>query len=91
MLLRVSWIGGMDMRTPELKPCPFCGGEAHLERNQRAFIGGQTTRVAFVRCTACEARSGRFELRDYGCSNESAEARSAAVLAWNRRAADGNA
>ena len=69
--------------------CPFCGGEAHLERNQRAFIGGQTTRVAFVRCTACEARSGRFELRTYGCSNSSAEARSAAVSAWNRRVNDG--
>jgi len=42
----------------KLKPCPHCGGEAYLERAHRAFINAQTTRVAFVRCTVCNARSG---------------------------------
>ena len=47
-----------------LKPCPHCGGVAYLERAHRAFINAQTTRVAFVRCTECNARSGRYKLED---------------------------
>ena len=43
----------------ELKPCPFCGGKPYLETRHRAFINGETTRVAFVRCTECEARTQR--------------------------------
>lgn len=70
----------------ELKPCPFCGGEPYLERKHRAFIEGQTTRVALVRCTSCNARSGRFELRDYGCSSSCEQACYDAAVAWNRRA-----
>ena len=69
----------------ELKPCPHCGGKAYLERSHRAFINAQTTRVAFVRCTECSARSGRFLLRDYGHTSSSLEAEEAAVRAWNLR------
>ena len=69
----------------ELKPCPFCGGEAYLEENHRAFIGGKTSRVAFVRCKKCNARSGRFELVKYGHTQNSVEANQAAINAWNRR------
>lgn len=70
----------------ELKPCPFCGGPAVLERNHRAFIGGVTSRVAYVRCRRCNARSGRFELRDFGATSHSKEANAKAIEAWNRRA-----
>ena len=56
-----------------LKLCPHCGGEAYLERRHRSFIDGQTTRVAFVRCTVCNARSGRYKLEDYGSPNHSTE------------------
>lgn len=72
----------------ELKPCPFCGGAPQLEKKHRAFINAQSTRVALVRCRVCNARSGRFELRDYGCTNSSSEANAAAAAAWNRRASD---
>lgn len=68
-----------------LKPCPHCGGEAYLERKHRAFINAQTTRVAFVRCTECNARSGRYKLEDYGTRNASTEAERLAVESWNSR------
>lgn len=70
---------------PELLPCPFCGGGAFLEQSHRAFINGETTRVAFVRCKKCNARSGRFELRNYGRTSKSMEASKQAVEAWNKR------
>ena len=70
----------------DLKPCPHCGGEAYLERAHRAFINAQATRVAFVRCTVCNARSGRYKLEKDGVPDHPAEARRMAVEAWNRRA-----
>ena len=73
----------------KLKSCPFCGGEAYLETSHRAFIKARTTKVAFVRCTKCEARSGRVPLSDYGCTSISVEANKKAINAWNRRAGDG--
>ena len=72
-----------------IKPCPFCGGKPRLERSHRAFIGGETTRVAFVRCTVCEARSGRQKLSDFGHTSSSTEADQAVIAAWNRRAGEG--
>lgn len=71
-----------------LRECPFCGGAAYLEESHRAFIGGKTSRVAFVRCKKCNARSGRFELADYGHTKNSIAANEAAVNAWNRRCAE---
>lgn len=59
----------------ELKPCPFCGGEA---RQHAAFARGASDMVGvYVECDGCGA-----------CSNtswgEGAQERSAA--AWNSRA-----
>ena len=73
------------MAYPQILACPFCGGRGVLEKAHRAFIDGQTTRVAFVRCVVCHARSGRYKLSDYGCSATSSEANMAAINAWNRR------
>ena len=69
----------------DLKPCPYCGGRAYLERSHRAFIGAKTERVALVRCTECNARSGRFPVAAWGHTSSSREAEEAAVNAWNRR------
>ncbi len=72
----------------QIKLCPFCGGRPYLEGHTRAFINGETTKVAFVRCTQCSARSGRFNLADFGKSSWSIDACKAAVEAWNSRAQD---
>ena len=68
-----------------LKPCPFCGGKAFLERSHRAFINAETTKVAFVRCTKCNARSGRVNLSDYEKTSRSTEAETKAIYSWNNR------
>ncbi len=75
------------MNKVKLKPCPFCGGKAYLETNHRAFIKAQTTKVAFVRCLNCNARTQRIELVKYGKTSHSIEAENEAAQAWNRRTA----
>ena len=75
---------------PDLKPCPFCGGEAYLEKSHRAFIAGATSKVSFVRCKKCNARSGRFEISSFGHSSYSARSEQKAIEAWNRRVQDGS-
>lgn len=74
------------MKETKIKPCPLCGGRAYLERSHRAFIDAETTKVTFVRCTVCNARSGRVNIADYGRTSSSIEASNKAVAAWNRRA-----
>ena len=73
----------------ELKPCPFCGGKPYLEKSSRAFLGGESQRVSYVRCTKCEARSPKIPISRYGHSCYSIDAQNAAAEAWNRRADNG--
>lgn len=68
--------------------CPFCGGKPYLEKSHRAFINAESTRVAFVRCSVCNARSGRVNIKDYGRTSSSLEAENAAIELWNRRIND---
>ena len=74
--------------TEKLKPCPFCGGEARLQKHERVFIHGKTTRAAYVRCLQCDARTERVPYEEFGKSSYSADAHIKAVNAWNRRDAD---
>ena len=55
----------------ELKPCPFCGGEA--EKKKYSF---QNKLVYVVMCSVCTSRSPMFL----------EEAKERAIIAWNRRA-----
>lgn len=55
---------------PELKPCPFCGGEAHFANR---YALGKWCRTVF--CEKCSAVITNFEGQD----NEKA------AELWNRR------
>lgn len=58
----------------ELKPCPFCGGNAEI------FQGRFDDKDAsYVMCRLCAARGGIFPVSPKYASNERA------ILAWNRR------
>jgi len=59
----------------DLKPCPFCGGEANL-------VGyGLTGVMKVVQCSDCGARTRAFDPKIKRGEN--------AIDAWNRRASDG--
>lgn len=58
---------------PELKPCPFCGGEAWLN-DYEAKHGGMPARSRCPQCKSC------------GCSLWYHPTESKAIAAWNRRA-----
>lgn len=64
----------------ELKPCPFCGGNASV---WGAFSVGPGKKLEkYVRCDECGARSDMFFV--YIGSNPDAVVKKA-VKAWNRR------
>ena len=63
----------------ELKPCPFCGGMAHIAHNAKRKIYGKDeyrTGVA-IYCGVCEARM--FYISE-----------KLAIEAWNRRVGKSN-
>lgn len=66
-----------------LKPCPFCGGEAHMETRQSAITFSDGAYIGFgVMCDECSATSGLYfaEKPEVGIRQ--------AADAWNRRAGD---
>lgn len=73
------------LKITEMKVCPFCGGKPYLERSHRAFVDGKPTKVTFVRCSVCNARSGRVNISDYEHTSHSIEAENKAIEMWNRR------
>ena len=63
----------------ELKPCPFCGGEARVYRYQYGEGTGRLVKKYVVECVKC-----RMELPIRLCSEHEAEA----IATWNRRVND---
>jgi Lar family restriction alleviation protein len=62
---------------PDLKRCPFCGGEAVLHPATHISLGREAW--AHVTCSGCSAESDYFF---NGCEEV---ANSRAIAAWNRR------
>ena len=60
----------------ELKPCPFCGGEAVLSHN---YTGNGHS---YIECTNCKIHSPWFA-REFDSSSDQN-----AINYWNRRAED---
>lgn len=63
------------MKNIELKPCPFCGGEAEMVTT----VSCQTSR-AYVRCKECAAKAQTLDDYDHDGSFIFS-----ACEAWNRR------
>ena len=70
----------------ELKTCPFCGGLPYVEESSRGYVNGESTKVCYIRCRKCNARSERVNIKDFGHTSRSEEALNLVVESWNRRA-----
>ena len=72
----------MSDKTSDLKPCPFCGGEAEFYRTPIKTNGGWCDSVV-VRCKSCEARTNRvlYDANKHPNDEEYDEA----AAAWNQR------
>ena len=64
----------MDEKEPELKPCPFCGGQADVALMEHPYESGRW----FAACNDCSAFA------------ENADTRDGAVANWNRRKSKGS-
>ena len=66
----------------ELRPCPFCGGEAQLKTQEVDYgLCG-----AWVYCTNCQAKTNYMNTHEMVIHKSSI---AQAIEAWNRRADDG--
>lgn len=77
----------------ELKPCPFCGGEARIEQTAYGTTDHSSVRLQFaIRCKECGASAPNADgyiainLSSNGEVNIWHDDRSKAIAAWNRRA-----
>lgn len=72
---------GFNQMTHDLKVCPLCGGTPYIESRSRAYVKGETKRVAYVRCMSCAMRTGKIPLE----GNGEAKAVQIAINRWNMR------
>lgn len=70
------------MMTEQLKPCPFCGGEAKVDKYKSKYI----TEV-YVMCTECFCKTDSYYINTYYniYNRTDEECIKYAVEAWNRR------
>lgn len=64
----------------ELKPCPFCGGEATLKEETRCYGHGDYDKVVFVYCSNCGATGSNYSRR-----YRSGDIKQSAIEGWNIR------
>lgn len=73
------------MKVEQLKPCPFCGGEAEIKNDHDIFTDAYT---ACIRCKECGSQTREIDITV--CSNESYSERNISPLGylarvWNTR------
>lgn len=81
------------MKTPELKPCPFCGGEADFWNEGLQMVGiNALSTVWKIRCKKCGAairgKSCSYVFDTDGNFTETNNEKIIIVEAWNRRVTD---
>ena len=75
----------------ELKPCPFCGGEANIKNMDLHTRDGSIRAYWRVKCSKCQTEKGYtsiYCLRDDDTLFVAFDGRKRAIDAWNRRADD---
>ena len=68
----------------ELKPCPFCGGEATLERSSTIFIG-QVYSDRYKEPIASQNHGFSVRCNKCGCQTCWWHKEKEAIEAWNKR------
>lgn len=69
--------------TPELKPCPFCGGPAELDTKRpfRSLDSGDLMEAVAVYCHECSAEISEC----YYLESEAEDLIDSVIEAWNKR------
>ena len=67
----------------ELKPCPFCGGEAKVTKDRDCWGHGEFVLKVYVMCKSCHSQGKPIYDRDVWPENQMEVE---AIEAWNRRA-----
>lgn len=82
------------MSTPELKPCPFCGGGATIRRVSHGYSPGGGFNAKYeIGCNECDikfTRESKFILI-YGKPKIEKDGYQECIDDWNRRVSDKNA
>ena len=75
----------------ELKPCPFCGGEASITQTSKGYCSGEFSAGYEVGCSSCRIRfrgTSYFVIKN-GTPVVSVDGYKECIAAWNRRVSDG--
>ena len=82
----------------KLKPCPFCGNNAKVEQTSYGTESLNSVKLSFrIECAKCGATAPRADgyisinISRSGELNIWHDDRESAVIAWNRRASNGEA
>ena len=78
------------MQNTELKPCPFCGGEAYSRKNGNGYSNSHFTITAEIGCRECKFRmtgENKFDIDEFMNIHmlDGNDGINKMIEAWNRR------